>query len=59
MKIGIICGCILGIILLLIGFIGLIISHLKKKTVKWALWVAVAGISALITAGANAIRFLI
>lgn len=58
MKIGIILGVILGIILLIIGGVISLAGKLCGKKCKWCVWVTLAGVCALLTAAANALRFL-
>ncbi|MEG0693780.1 MAG: hypothetical protein RR444_11960 [Oscillospiraceae bacterium] len=58
MKIGIILGIIFGAILLIVGGVAFLLSKKKGEKCKWCPWVALAGTCALITAGANAFRFL-
>ncbi|MEG0919700.1 MAG: hypothetical protein RR967_03380 [Anaerovoracaceae bacterium] len=58
MKIGISLGCVLGVILLIIGSIGFLLSKKKQEKCKWCPWVVLAGVCALITAGVNAFYFL-
>ena len=50
MFIGIILGFALGIILLLIGFIGMIVNKRKRKSRRWPDWVIIAGVCAILTA---------
>lgn len=57
MKIGIILGVVLGVILLIVGGVAFLLAKKKDKKCKWCPWVALAGACALITAGANALRF--
>ncbi|OPJ64622.1 hypothetical protein [Clostridium oryzae] len=57
MKIGIILGTILGVLLLIIGGTAFFIAKRRGTRCKWCLWVSLAGVCALITAGANALRF--
>ncbi len=59
MKIGIILGIILGLFLLVIGGVAFFVAKRRDKKCKWSVWVLLAGVCALITAGANALRFLI
>ena len=54
MKIGIILGYILGIILIIVSLIGL--SKKQNKSSKWPLWVMLAGVCALFTAGVNTLK---
>lgn len=58
MKIGIILGVILGLLLLIVGGAGSFVAKKSSKTCKWCVWALLAGVCALITAGANALRFL-
>ncbi|MBL4937571.1 hypothetical protein JK636_17790 [Clostridium sp. YIM B02515] len=58
MKIGIILGVILGLLLLIVGGVGFFVAKKSGKKCKWCVWVLLAGVCALITAGANALRFL-
>lgn len=58
MKIGIIVGNILGLILLIIGGVAFFVAKKSGKKCKWYVWVLLAGTCALITAGVNALRFL-
>lgn len=58
MKIGIILGIILGLILLIVGGVASFVAKKSGKRCKWYVWVLLAGVCALITAGANALRFL-
>ncbi|MFD1174841.1 hypothetical protein ACFQ3W_00770 [Paenibacillus puldeungensis] len=58
MKIGIILGVILGVILLVIGGFMFLAAKKSGKKCKYCSWVMLAGVCALITAGANALRFL-
>ncbi len=58
MKIGIILGNILGLILLIIGGVAFFVAKKSGKKCKWYVWVLLAGACALITAGVNALRFL-
>lgn len=58
MKIGIILGVILGLFLLIIGGVAFFVAKRQDKKCKWCVWVLLAGVCALITAGANALRFL-
>lgn len=57
-HIAIILGAILGVVLLLIGAIGWLSQRRKGKVRQWVLWISLAGVCALITAGINALRFL-
>ncbi len=59
MKIGIILGVVLGVILLMIGGTAFLLAKKKGKKCRWCPWVCLAGGCALITAGANALRFLV
>ena len=56
MKIGIILGIILGLILLIVGGAVFFVAKRRDKKCKWCVWVLLAGVCALITAGANALR---
>ena len=47
-----------GAILLIVSGVAFLLSKNKGEKCKWCLWVALAGVCALITAGANALRFL-
>lgn len=58
MKIGIILGVILGVVLLVIGAVMFLAAKRSGEKSKWCPWVILAGVCALITAGANALRFL-
>jgi hypothetical protein len=58
MKIGIILGIILGLIILIVGGVVFFVAKKSGKKCKWYVWVLFAGVCALITAGANALRFL-
>lgn len=58
MKIGIILGVILGLLLLIVGGAAFFVAKRRGKKCKWCVWVLLAGVCALITAGANALRFL-
>lgn len=58
MKIAIILGAIFGVILLIVGGIAFLVTKGRGEKCKWCLWVLLAGVCALITAGANALRFL-
>ncbi len=58
MEIGIILGIILGVILLLVGGVAFFVTKKSGKKCKWYVWALLAGVCALITAGANALRFL-
>ena len=58
MKIGIILGVILGVILLIVGGFAFSLAKKKGEKCKWCPWASLAGACALITAGANALRFL-
>lgn len=59
MKIGIILGAILGIILLIVGGVAYLLSKKRDKKCIWCPWVFLAGACAIITATANALRFLL
>ena len=56
MKIGIIIGYILAIILIIVSLIGLLFSKKQNESSKWALWVMLAGVIALLTAGVNTLK---
>ncbi|WP_179631971.1 hypothetical protein [Clostridium peptidivorans] len=56
MFIGIILGFALGIILLLIGFIGMIVNKQKRKSRRWTDWVIIAGVCAILTAIFNFVK---
>ncbi|EET87890.1 hypothetical protein CcarbDRAFT_1660 [Clostridium carboxidivorans P7] len=56
MLIGIILGSILGIILLLIGFVGIIVNKQKRRSSHWPDWVVIAGGYAILTAIFNIMR---
>jgi hypothetical protein len=58
MKIGIILGIILGLFLLIIGGVAFFVAKRRDKKCKWCVWVLLAGVCALITASANALKFL-
>lgn len=58
MLIGIILGFILGIILLLVGFIGMIVRRRKRSSSRWPDWVIIAGGCAILTAIVNAMKLL-
>jgi hypothetical protein len=58
MIIGINLGIILGLILLIVGGVAFFVAKKSGKKCKWPVWVLLAGVCALITAGVNALRFL-
>ncbi|MFD3445723.1 hypothetical protein ACFDTO_14090 [Microbacteriaceae bacterium 4G12] len=53
MLIGIISGFVLGIVLLIVGFIGMIVSKQKSASNRWSGWVMLAGGCAILTAFVN------
>lgn len=59
MKIGAILDVVLGAILLAVGGVAFLLAKKKGEKRKWCPWVALGGACALITAGANALRFLL
>ena len=59
MEIGIIIGAILGAILLIISLIGFFVSKRQGKSSRLYKWVALAGVCALLTAGANALKLIL
>jgi len=58
-KIGIILGTILGFILIIVGGIAFFSASRRNEKCKWCIWVLLAGMCALITAGANALKHLL
>lgn len=58
MKIGIISGIILGVLLLLISMVSLFVSKRNGIENKWAWWVFLLGIAAIITAIVNSFALL-
>lgn len=54
--IGIILGAVLGVILLLVGFIGKIVNKHKRRTSPWPDWVMIAGGFVILTAIFNAMK---
>lgn len=59
MMIGIITGAIIGGVLLCISFILFWIGKRKKEENRYAIWVMVAGLLALITSGSNALNYFL
>ncbi|MFD4490423.1 hypothetical protein ACQKG6_06225 [Lysinibacillus fusiformis] len=57
MMIGIMIGAIIGVVLLLISFILFWIGKRKQEENRYAIWVMVAGLLALITSGSNALNY--
>lgn len=58
MLIGIILGSVLGVILLLVGLIGMIVSRQKRSSSRWPEWVTIAGGLAILTAVVNSMKLL-
>ncbi|NMM65181.1 hypothetical protein HBE96_21595 [Clostridium sp. P21] len=56
MLIGIILGSVLGIILLLIGFVGIIVNKQNRRSSRWPDWVVIAGGCAILTAIFNIMK---
>ena len=59
MMIGIITGAIIGVVLLFISFILFWIGKRKQEENRYAIWVMVAGLLALITSGSNALNYFL
>lgn len=57
MMIGIMTGAIIGVVLLLISFILFWIGKRKQEENRYAIWVMVAGLLALIISGSNALNY--
>ncbi|MFZ4201551.1 MULTISPECIES: hypothetical protein [Lysinibacillus] len=57
MMIGIITGAIIGGVLLIISFILFWIGKRKQEENRYALWMMLAGLLALITSGSNALTY--
>lgn len=57
MMIGIITGAIIGVVLLFISFILFWIGKRKQEENRYALWMMLAGLLALITSGSNALTY--
>ncbi|ODV56011.1 hypothetical protein [Lysinibacillus fusiformis] len=59
MMIGIMTGAIIGVVLLFISFILFWIGKRKQEEHRYAIWVMVAGLLALITSGSNALNYFL
>ncbi|WP_336635881.1 hypothetical protein [Lysinibacillus fusiformis] len=59
MMIGIMTGAIIGVVLLLISFTLFWIGKRKQEENRYAIWVMVAGLLALITSGSNALNYFL
>ncbi|HBI99972.1 hypothetical protein [Lysinibacillus sp. UBA5990] len=59
MMIGIMTGAIIGVVLLFISFILFWIGKRKQEENRYAIWVMVAGLLALITSGSNALNYFL
>ena len=59
MTIGIISGAVLGVILLLSSLLLFLISKIKQRESRYAIWIMIVGLLALITSGSNALRYFL
>ncbi|MFJ7920814.1 hypothetical protein ACIQ6U_13745 [Lysinibacillus fusiformis] len=59
MMIGMMTGAIIGVVLLLISFILFWLGKRKQEENRYAIWVMVAGLLALITSGSNALNYFL